>query len=203
MRGVLVVPSALIVGLVVGLVAVKLELLDTSYYTDRLDFSEDTTNLSTIIYIQGWQLIGESLTNSNGWGLGFQQLGLRGTEVPAADIIFNLVQGYGNVLDGGFTFAKVVSEFGVLGFVAIGIYLRWFWTSFRQLRRAARSVPADTARMFAQCSIVSYFIELFVRGTGYFNGTTVLLVASFWILYAARARRSTENLPALLRPVEI
>jgi hypothetical protein len=174
-----------------------------NYYVGRINFSEDTRNLSTVIYIQGWQLIGESLANSGGWGLGFQQLGLRGTNVPAADTIFNLVQGYGNVLDGGFTFAKVVSEFGVFGFVAVGIYIVLAWRTFRQLRRAARGVPSGAARMFAQCIVVSFLIELFVRGTGYFNGTTVYLVTSLWILYAAKTRGSSEHSAAALRPVDI
>jgi hypothetical protein len=199
MRGLLLVPVALLLGLIVA----ELELVDLSYYSGRLDFSEDTQNLSTIIYIQGWQLIGESLTNSNGWGLGFQQLGLRGTNVPAADIIFGLVQDYGNVLDGGFTFAKIVSEFGVLGFLAVGVFLLLAGRSFLQLRRVARGAPSGAARLFAQCVIVSFLVELFVRGTGYFNGTTVLLVTAFWILYAAPASRSPEKSVARLHPIEI
>jgi len=163
--------------------------LDLSYYLSRLDFSGEAQNLSTVVYIQGWQLIPESLARSGGWGLGFQQLGRHGTDVPASDIIFALVGGYGNVLDGGFTFAKIISEFGVFGLLLIGLYLVIVWRSIRHLRYAAKGIENRACNTFAQCVIVSYLIELFIRGAGYFTGTAILLVASLWLAPATRNPR--------------
>ncbi len=187
-RGRAVIP--LIIGLGICL-AIVVTQLDMSYYLARLDFSqEEETATSSLVYIQGWQLIGESLVRSGGWGLGFQQLGVHGTNVPAADIIFNQVRGYGNVLDGGFTFSKIVSEFGVFGLLLICFYMTIVWRAIRQLRRAARHIYIRASKTFAQCVVVSYMIELFVRGSGYFTGTAVLLIASLWLM-----SRASRNFP--------
>jgi hypothetical protein len=153
--------------------------LDISYYLDRLDFGNNTKNLSTLVYLQGWQLITESLTLSNVWGLGFQQLGVHGSNVIAADEIFSILGGNSNLLDGGFTFAKIVSEFGVLSLPLMVLYIAFVLNAARHLRwkslRASKEVSAIT---LAQCVVVCFIIELFVRGSGYFSGTTLLLAAS-------------------------
>lgn len=157
--------------------------LETSYYLDRLNFSLDTENLSALVYLQGWQFITESITLSKGWGLGFQQLGVQGSNVIAADIIYSVLGNYSNLLDGGFTFAKITSEFGVFSLPLIILYTVLVLRAARHLRakslRASKRVPAIT---LAQCFVVCYTIELFVRGTGYFSGTTILLVASITTL---------------------
>jgi hypothetical protein len=168
--------------LIAVMLVVVAPLLDLTYYSSRLDFAQDNSNLSTLVYLQGWQLIFESLHNSTGWGLGFQQLGIRGTSVEASDLIYMIVGGYGNVLDGGFTFAKILSEFGVLGMLLILGYLILAVAAMRQLRAAAKAPTGVSAsRVFAAAIIVCYGIELFVRGAGYFTATTALLVAALRI----------------------
>ena len=165
---------------VLGLVATQLDL---SYYAERLDFTGDVQNLSNLVYVQGWQLVRESLERSSGWGLGFQQLGLQGSDTQAANIIFALVGNYANVLDGGFTFAKLASEFGVFGLMLAALYLATAWRAIRDLRSTARGAKRFIAPVvFAQCMLASYLIEMFVRGAGYFTGTGILLIASFWLL---------------------
>jgi hypothetical protein len=191
-RGRAVIP--VIIGLALCL-AILVTQLDMSYYLARLDFSqEEETTTSSLVYIQGWQLIGESLINSGGWGLGFQQLGVHGTNVPAADIIFDQVRDYGNVLDGGFTFSKLVSEFGIFGLMLVCGYFVIVWRSIRKLRKAVRHVYFRANEIFARCVAVSYVIELFVRGAGYFTGTAILFIGSLWLMSAAR---SSKNLPEI------
>jgi hypothetical protein len=157
--------------------------LDISYYLDRLGFSADTKNLSTLVYLQGWQLIPESLRLSMGWGLGFQQLGIQGSSVIAAESINSILGNDANLLDGGFTFAKITSEFGALSLLIIMLYLPLALRAARHLRckslGAGREAPALT---LAQCVVVCFTIELFIRGSGYFGGTTLLLAASVTIL---------------------
>lgn len=162
-----------------GLAATQLDL---SYYVARLDFAGEQ-NLSNLVYLQGWQLVGESLARSNGWGLGFQQLGLVGTNVPASDLIYTLVGNYLNVLDGGFTFAKLSSEFGVLGLILTVLYLGIAWRAIRTLREVALGKVRLVSSMVLSHSVFAgYLIEYFVRGSGYFTGTAILLVASLWLL---------------------
>jgi hypothetical protein len=178
LRGIVLIP---LIGMFAAAVA-GLELVDLSYYTSRLDLSSDTTNLSAIVYLQGWQLIGESWQRSAGWGVGFQQLGMHGTQVPAAEMIYDLTQNEGNLRDGGFGLAKLLSEFGVLGALLVIWFVARAWRAGREAHRAARSGQISSARLFALCIVVGYTIELFVRGTGYFSSTSILLVAALWFL---------------------
>ena len=177
-RGAAIIPAGL---LALGAGA----LVDLSYYSSRVDLlSDDNTNLSALIYLQGWQLMGESLTRSGGWGVGFQQLGLNGTDVPAAQIIYSLTGEAGNLLDGSFTFAKLVAELGVFGLLLTFAFLAVWWRSMRALRRIANGAPDSSARVFAMCVIAGYIIELFVRGAGYFTGSGLLLAGALWIMAA-------------------
>jgi hypothetical protein len=134
LRGLVLIP---VIGLLTMALA-SLELLELTYYTERLDLSGDNTNLSAAVYLQGWQLIGESWERSHGWGVGLRQLGMHGTEVPAADIIFSITKNEGDLRDGVFQLANIVSEFGAIG---IGLLL-WFlvkaFKAARELRKAAR-----------------------------------------------------------------
>jgi len=159
-------------------------LADLTYYLDRLDLSEATQNLSSLAYLQGWQLIGESWTNSHGWGIGFQQLGVRGTNVAASDLIQTIIDGPLNLLDGSFTLAKLVSEFGFVGFALALVYVLVAARSALALRHGV----GDPATTFAHCSLVAYSVELGIRGGGYFTANVVLLVAAGWLLAANRHR---------------
>jgi hypothetical protein len=167
-------------GLFLGLVASQLDL---SYYVDRLDFLHETKNLSTLVFMQGWELIGESWEKSNGWGLGFQQLGLTTTEVPSSIMIFNILHDNINLKDGGFTLAKFLSEFGIVGMMIISLFFISMMESFIHLRRIAYGKEENiTLATIARCFILSYIMELLIRGTGYFTPTTLILLGSIVVL---------------------
>jgi hypothetical protein len=190
---------SVVVILLIGAALVASQL-DLSYYIERLDLSGETQNLSSLVYLQGWQLVAESLTRSNGWGLGFQQLGVYGTDAPIANLIYDLTSGYSNLLDGGFTFAKLLSEFGTLGLLLTLLYLLLAWRAVRALRQTARAPRrAGAALTLSRCVIVSYLLELFVRGSGYFAGTTILLVASLSLVSAELPQHVLRAKPALGR----
>jgi len=178
--------------LIAGLAILQMDL---SYYSDRLDFSGDIQNLSNLVYVQGWQLMYESLSQSNGWGLGFQQLGVQGSNTSASQIIFTLLGGdYANILDGGFTMSKVISEFGIFGLGLIGVYLVVAWSAWRTLRLASQQPGSLHALdVFAYSVIVGYVVELLVRGTGYFTGTAILLCAALWLRYSRRGLRLSHQ----------
>ena len=157
--------------------------LDLTYYIDRLNFGGEGQNLSTLVYLQGWQLLSESLQVTAGFGLGFQQLGVYGTNVASADAIYSLIGDNANLLDGGFLLAKIVSEFGVLGMLVVLLYLWHAARAVRGLRRQSLSTRAKAPAIdLARCVIVCFALELFVRGAGYFSGTMILLVAALTTL---------------------
>lgn len=191
-----------VLALTVSLFAIGGAQLDLSYYTQRLDFSGEVVNFSNLVYVQGWQMIGESWERSSGFGLGFQQLGVNGTEVPAAQLLRSLRDGEDlNVLDGGFVFSKLTGEFGVFGFVMALVFL-WFalrsLIALRQIdNRRDAVVPFVT---LAHCSVLGYTIELFVRGGSYFTGTTMLLIASLWLLNGKQSIQAAAMLQRRIAP---
>ena len=160
--------------------------VDLSYYTDRLDFDwANSTNLSSLVYVQGWQMLQESLQRTHGWGIGFQQLGVVYTNVPASVRINALLGRDANLQDGGFILSKLGSELGVFGFLLVGFYLYVMSKSFIRLRSAVRrSTDLTDGELFARACVVGYLIEMFVRGSNYFTGTLVMMLAS--VLYLRR-----------------
>jgi hypothetical protein len=162
--------------------------IDITYYLSRLNFFEASNNLSTLTYVQGWQLIEESLLKSNGWGLGFQQLGVLKTEVWAAGLIYNMTGARLNLLDGGFLFSKIVCEFGIFGIAISLIYLHIAFNSFIQLRGSTLRNGGNSSKIdMAHCFVLSFLLELFVRGSGYFTPTVLMALASLIYLHRSRA----------------
>jgi hypothetical protein len=157
--------------------------LGLDYYLNRLDFSGDVANLSNLVYVQGWQLMLESWTLSSGWGLGFQQLGTHQTQVSSAQLIRTITGGVDtNVMDGGFVLSKLVSEFGFLG-IALALV---FVVAAARCLKALRAGRGDPATTFARCVVLSYSVDMFIRGTGYFTQSTLLFVAAIVVLNTNR-----------------
>lgn len=181
---------------IVGLVlAAGVVPFDLEYFAQRIDFTSGEQNLSTLAYLLGWQLIGESLTETSGWGLGFQQLGVGGSNTPAAHAIYEMAGEYLNLTDGSFVLAKVVSEFGIFGIVVSIAFCVLALRSLLILRRTEHGGAA----VFAHCVILAYTGELLARGPGYFTGTTLTVVAAVGVLatkshFTTRAVRTLREI---------
>jgi len=179
-----------IAGLAAGAVAFAAAVasVDVAYFSDRLDFSLETSNLSSLIYIQGWQLMVDAFHRTSGWGLGFQQLGLGAVNSAAADTIFRLYRFELNLQDGGFTFAKVVGEFGVLGAILVLVYIGLAIKLALRLRRISKYPAAyPSGATYAYAVVLSFSIDLFVRGVGYFNGSALLLFSALYYYWTTMA----------------
>lgn len=163
--------------------------IDPSYYVERINIFGETNNLSALVFLQGWQLVWASLIDTYGMGRGFQQLGIIAADVPAAEIISSIIGNNLNVLDGGFNFAKIVSEFGAIGIILILFYLKLLIKSFSALRKAA-TCDHCSVNVFAESIIFGYSLELFIRGAGYFTPTGLLLLAAFWIWRAKEKQKA-------------
>ena len=154
-------------------------LLDLEYYLVRLDFSGDSDNLTNLVFFQGWQLILEALERSHGFGLGFQQLGVFGTDSDAAELIRFIMGEYLNLLDGGFNLAKFIGEFGVFGMMLLAAFLYQLGVAIKLLRRTAtRGQAIPLSHVFAACCMMGYTVELFLRGVGYFSPSGLLLLSA-------------------------
>lgn len=160
-----------------------LAVTNLTYFTDRLDFSLRSSTYSSLIYRQGWELAGDAIQRTNGWGIGFQQLGIVPFTSPSADLLHLYLGEDSNLLDGGFGAAKLLSEFGIFGLILLALYV---FTALRfalRLRRIviARLAPALPLDTFCYALICSSSIEVFVRGVGYFSGSFLLLASALFI----------------------
>lgn len=153
------------------------------YFLDRLSFSGSSTNLTALVYMQGWEDMFNALRDSNWLGIGFQNLGILSPGYYG-DIIYSLAGEYKNRADGGFLASKIIAEFGVLGVSLIIIYLLFFSKSllflFRFIGGDFNNSP--TVSVFSNAIIVAFFIELFARGSGYFTPGFFLVLTSFFAL---------------------
>jgi hypothetical protein len=169
--------------------SVAVGILDVTYFASRLNFSYDSQNLSVLVYLQGWELMLSSVKRTLGWGLGFQQLGFGPIDSPTADAIMRLVRTDANLKDGGFTLAKATSEFGFLGFAGFSVLAVIMARSAWMLRGAALARTSITAPgMLAMSFISGYAVEAFLRGVGYFSGSTMMLIAA--VIYMSASERA-------------
>ena len=145
------------------------------YFTSRVSLSSDSSNVSALVYLEGWEMLHDSLVRSRGWGVGFEQLGLQGSDVSAAEAIRNLTGGDDlNLKDGSFVLAKLGSEFGTAGLLLVAGYAFLAFRCLRALRRGRGSLNEQ----FARSVVLAYFVDMFVRGTGYFSQSTLLFVGA-------------------------
>ncbi|MGB3470876.1 MAG: hypothetical protein WBA51_08660 [Erythrobacter sp.] len=176
--------------LVAGLI---LASLDLSYFTDRLDFSYGNDNLSTLVFRQGVEISMIALAETKGWGIGFQRLGFTDLYSVSSNLLYALTGDDLNLRDGGFTAAKLIVELGAIGAILLLGYLYYLMYAILKLRRAALiDATADRGTLFALSCFVGAFVELFVRGAGYFTPTMLLLIAAVPIALQNREKRKSD-----------
>lgn len=152
------------------LVAAIYIMLTNSYFLSRLILSNDSTNLTALVYLQGLQDAYNSIELTHGMGLGFQMLGTQPASLAGEQINYLMGGKDLNRKDGGFLAAKIVAEFGVYGFFILLFYLGIFFKAFKQLKNGSYLFSEYAlASVFSLCFIYASFVEFFVRGVGYFS----------------------------------
>lgn len=160
-------------------------------------------NVSSVVYVMGWELALENLENTSGWGLGFNRMGCEPRPVTdGVEVLELLGLDDGNYNDGSFLASKALSEMGY--FAA----LLWFWAAWRAWRwRRLLHDPAPLASEQARlmlCLLICALVGLLLRGTGYFSGPVLLAAyAYFWLRDAARRRSVPGPLPTMQPPAPV
>ncbi|WP_340621462.1 hypothetical protein [Xenorhabdus siamensis] len=160
------------------------------------NFSESSTNISTLVYIQGWQEIWHSLISTNGLGLGFQRMG-ENAPLAISEKIYKLAGGYLNLHDGGFIFSKFISELGFVGmvffiyFIKQLIKLKFYISKFK-----LHSIPINNSDGIHKLKLsfvlsCSFFIELLFRGYGYFSFNSIFFIAIQLYIFTELKNRKT------------
>ena len=141
------------------------ENLDFSYYLDRISFDESSDNLSALCYNLGIEMAVNDFVNTNGLGVGFQQMGTYFSNYNFNDLIIGIFGDSLNLKDGTFYAAKIISEFGILGILFLVYFLIKFYKSVLYLKRNSFN-PQNTKFILINIIIVTSFIDIFVRSQG-------------------------------------
>ncbi len=134
----------------------------TSYVADRIDLF-GSTNTSTLVYIQGFELIKEFIIKSYGFGIGFQNLGSIIPENSTSQSLYEYTGTYTNINDGGLLLAKLLSEFGVFSLIILLYIYKYIYKSYK-------------VHSILKASKILLFFEFFIRTTGYFSPQLLLIL---------------------------
>jgi hypothetical protein len=139
---------------------------------------DETGNVSSLVYVQGWQDGWENLARTHGLGLGFNMMGCHPLpDVPTRAVL--ALQGAGelNAQDGSIIFGKIVSEAGVLG-IMFYIVVIWWWVRLEKRIRITKD-GAERSASSTQAGLIFCFVaSSFIRGAGYFSGSLLLWVTA-------------------------
>ena len=157
-----------------------LSSIDLSYYSQRI--SLDESNLSSLIWIQGWEEASINLIDSKFIGVGFQQFGVIPPRGEFSKIVNLIYFDDFNRYDGGTLTSKIIGEFGVFG---IGIVLIFFYQIIKsalKIYKNNKDIKYNSITLFAHCCVFSFSFELLVRTTSYFSTSFFFFVSSLLIL---------------------
>ena len=164
--------------------------IEFDYYTSRLDLTNTDKNLSTLVYLQGWEHAYINFIDTHGLGVGFQQFGVIGRHGSISETITKIIGRDMNLLDGGSMGAKFIGEFGFIGVILLIVYLVNFVKSAKLLRKISMSgaMTIDYCQIFLLSCFVMYFVDIFVRGISYFSSSGLLFWTSLAWKVSAKPR---------------
>ena len=156
------------------------------------------TNMSSLSLLKDWHEAFMNSLNTKGLGIGFQQTGIHGFQSYISGLIYlqthHHMTGVGawNIRFESFTIApKLISEFGILGILAICFYLRYFIDSFVYLSKSVSNKITSSCYLdiLFHSIYILFFISLFVRGTGYFSVSTLFFFSSVIYLFFLKSNK--------------
>ncbi|QJA05894.1 hypothetical protein FVE67_03375 [Thermosulfurimonas marina] len=112
-----------------------------------------------------------------GFGLGFQMLGTQETYLSDYSYVIEKITGkILNLENGSFVASKLITEFGILGIGILILYIYWF---IKFLLIYPVKISKST---YFYGIIAGFFIDLFIRGTGYFNTEVFFIFVAIYSL---------------------
>jgi hypothetical protein len=107
----------------------------SEYVIDRIIFSPNTTNLSALVFMSGFERAYETLASGYIVGMGFQQMGFIGPAGHFIDSITQITNGNQlNLYDGGTLASKLIVEFGLFGVAFLLAYFAGFINIFIKIK---------------------------------------------------------------------
>lgn len=150
-----------------------------------------SANMSSLIYLHGWESALGNFDQTSGFGLGINRMGCFPRPVTSATEILEFFDlGDSNYNDGSFTFSKLLSEFGVLAVVwQLGV-LVFMFRAIGKVRAADPQTYTWHAFLLGCVAVMS--LGAFIRGTGYFSGPFLI---GLWAMFQL-AREKPANASA-------
>ncbi|MDC3067724.1 hypothetical protein OA005_00510 [Paracoccaceae bacterium] len=136
---------------------------------EKLVLTGDDINLSSMVYLAGWERAYSGLLESNFIGLGVNQFGVYGDQGEYSKKIMAAAGLHINKFDGSFIFAKLTGEFGIFS-LFITIYLVTIWFNC-YVRNRYNGNPLTLGILSA------FFILFFFRSPGYICGASAMVIA--------------------------
>ena len=166
------------------------------YFASRLAF-ENTKNISVLIFLQGWDFAYENTLNTHGLGLGFQMLGSPLSALSEySQKVYELSTHQLNFYDGSFLASKLISEFGIFGIIALIGYLvfmlKMLFIANGLYHQKDKNEEHRQKHLLLLGIIFAFFIEIFLRGYGYFSSGLFLFASAFFALYTFNTHKK-EN----------
>jgi len=148
----------------------------------------NNSNMSSLVYLQGWQDAYANLKNSHGFGLGFNMMGC--DPLPATEARLILEEHFNaaklNSQDGSFLLSKGISEFGIF-FIFFMLYSLFILFKVYKMHLSS-SAPA-LKKVYAIWGMIIFasLFSMIVRSSSYFTGNFPLLIlALFAVIYSNR-----------------
>lgn len=154
--------------------------IDMSYFINRLVLTENLDNLSVLVFLSGWERSFLNIYNTFGLGVGFNQLGYVGEFGYYQGLLSKSGAERLNLHDGGTTGSKLISEVGIIGVLLLFLYKLYFFKIIYRLKKKFSNF--DFKDIFFFCVYIMFFVELYIRGVGYFSGTLFLFLTSIFYL---------------------
>lgn len=146
----------------------------------------DASNLSSLVYANGWQLLDKNLESTSGLGLGFNAMGCSPrpyTEVTQWLMAINLEDQ--NYNDGSFMLSKIGSEFGYIGIILLIISAIY---ALIKLFLFGKRGKFDTNFIYLLWFSTFAFSAFLRNGGGFFAGPMVLFIISVMMLSLSNNR---------------
>lgn len=158
------------------------------YFISRATITSSSDNLSVLVYVSGFERAYLTFVDSFGVGTGFQQMGVVGP-IGAAQLKLNTLNfGELNLYDGGTVSSKLIVELGGAGLLLIVLYFLGFAKILKQLKHGGLT----ELELFFASYYLSFIIDLFIRGAGYFTPNVILFFAAVYFLFFKKTYQLEE-----------
>lgn len=178
---------ALLIGFMAGLVMYSPYGEEFASRLAGLALADSSANVSSLVYVNGWETALHNLQQTQGLGLGFNRMGCDPRpDTERGGLLDFLGQGDLNYNDGSFTLSKLLSELGLLGLA--------FWASASlvlarlTLVKSGRGLnglaPDVQALLVSGITVIT--LGALIRGTNYLSGP--FLFGLFCVLFVCAHR---------------